>query len=174
MGKKKDISVDVKQIISNLINKKQFAQYEIADIANVSVGTVSNVAKKLRLGEDVTRSNRVNCYGKRKTTIKEDRIIMKIAKKDRRLSSKVICNELTERNINISERSVRRRLFDAGLKARRPFKKQFLNKKMKEKRLKWARKYQNWSIAQWENVSHTHYVLCLETMLRNKIYLKKL
>ena len=48
--------------------------------------------------------------------------------------------------------TVRRRLLEAGRRARKPIKKQLLTTAMMKKRLVWAKKYQNWTTEDWSKV----------------------
>jgi len=53
----------------------------------------------------------------------------------------------------VSDRTVRRRLVEAGLPARRPRKKPFLTKKQQKARLIWAREHRHWTVEQWDKVT---------------------
>ena len=54
--------------------------------------------------------------------------------------------------VNASRRTVRRRLLSANLLSRRASKKPLLSKKNIKDRLAFCRKYQNWSVEQWNRV----------------------
>ena len=65
----------------------------------------------------------------KKTTANDDRMIMRLALKNRRATSAEIKNDLEAAGVSVSSRTIRIRLFENGLKARRPRKKTHLNKK---------------------------------------------
>ncbi|KAJ4425709.1 hypothetical protein ANN_27905 [Periplaneta americana] len=53
---------------------------------------------------------------------------------------------------NIHVTTVRRRLLEAGRRARKPIKKQLLTPVMCKKRLMWAKLHQHWTVNDWKNV----------------------
>ncbi|KAJ4427040.1 hypothetical protein ANN_26839 [Periplaneta americana] len=53
---------------------------------------------------------------------------------------------------NIHVTTVRRRLLEAGRRARKPIKKQLLTPIMCKKRLMWAKLHQHWTVNNWKNV----------------------
>ena len=67
----------------------------------------------------------------KKTTANDDRMIMRLALKNRRAASAEIKNDLEAAGVSVSSKTIRRRLFENGLKARRPRKKPYLNKNNK-------------------------------------------
>jgi transposase len=89
---------------------------------------------------------------KKKTTVQDDRRIVRLSLQDRRLPSKDIRDTLNSSGVNISSRTVRRRLCEKGLHARRPRKKPYLNVKQRKKRLVWAQGHRNWTVEQWGRV----------------------
>ncbi|KAJ4428052.1 hypothetical protein ANN_24066 [Periplaneta americana] len=80
------------------------------------------------------------------------RQICRLALKDRRKSSKEIQEVLHSSGLSISARTVRRKLFDNGLKARAPRKKPFLNKRQRENRVNGCKYYQSWTNDDWAKV----------------------
>jgi len=57
--------------------------------------------------------------------------------------------------IYLSKTLIKRCLIKAGRVAQRPLTKQLPTKKMKSKRLAWAKEYKNWSLAGWNKVMFT-------------------
>ena len=96
----------------------------------------------------------VSRVGTKKVTSKaSDRILVRSSLKDRRATSTDLKRSLEESSgVQVSSRTIRRRLLDAGLGARRPRHKPLLTKKMQATRLKWAREHAKWTKTQWEKV----------------------
>ena len=82
----------------------------------------------------------------RKTTQRDDSTMSRMVLRDRRITARAIQAEMQHRRVNVSARTVRRRLSNAGFFARRPIRKPFLSKKIKKSRLEWARSHQNWTV----------------------------
>ena len=80
------------------------------------------------------------------------RRIVRMALKNRRSSATDINKSLSDAAIKVSDRTVRRRLVSAGLRARIPRKKPFLNAVQRQKRLKWAKEHASWTVEQWKRV----------------------
>ena len=60
--------------------------------------------------------------------------------------------DLAHAGVKISSSTVRKRLLESGRRAMRPLKKQLLTKKMKSKRLAWAKKHKTWTVEEWKKV----------------------
>lgn len=153
MGKVKDISVEKKARISAILETGNYSQREIARIEGVSRQTVQRIAYLMKENIPGTSSGRSNCGRRMKTSVREDRHIIKIATENRRLSSKGIKKILAEEGMKISERTIRRRLYGANFKCRRPVTTPRLTLKMKKKRYEWAKQFKNYTINDWRKVS---------------------
>lgn len=93
---------------------------------------------------------------KRKTTVADDRFLAVRSLRDRRATSVVLKNDLRMiRAVNISDKTVRRRLKEAGLRSHRPAKKPQLLRHHRRERLRFAREHSNWTVEQWSNVLFT-------------------
>ena len=91
--------------------------------------------------------------GRSKLTMpKTDRRIARLALNNRRASSGDINKELREMGVKVSDRTVRRRLVNAGLRARIARKKPFLNDAQHQKRLAWAKEHVTWTAENWNKV----------------------
>lgn len=89
----------------------------------------------------------------KKKTTRQDRILERMSLKNRFATAKELRKDLNERcSINISTRSVQRRLNEVGLQARRPAKKPLLSAVMKKKRLMWAKQHREWTANDWKRV----------------------
>lgn len=93
---------------------------------------------------------------KRSTTAIDDRFIALQTLRNRRQTAIQTRNVLEEvRGTIISERSVRRRLKEVGLKSYVPIKAPKLQRRHRVARLDFAREYQNWNYDQWGQVLFT-------------------
>lgn len=85
-------------------------------------------------------------------TPRGERTLSKVIKEDRTATNSFIKNKLQASGIQMSTRTLQRRLNDLGYNSRRPVKKPKLTIKMKENRLKWALKYKNFTVEDWKQV----------------------
>jgi transposase len=149
MGKKPDINDFVKgQIVT--LNAERYSQRDIAKKLKISRGAVENV---LRSGGVSRRSN---CKGVRKTNHCDDRYLKSIVVSSPHTSSARVASLASDRGIQVSARTVRRRLSnDFGLVARRPAKKPLITKQQLLQRLKFCRAMKDKSREWWERVMFT-------------------
>lgn len=63
-----------------------------------------------------------------------------------------INKELLASGIHMSAITGRRRLIQAGLRARIPRKKPFLNEKQRKRRLQWTKEHANWAVEDWKKI----------------------
>ena len=61
------------------------------------------------------------------------------------MTSDMLKNDLEASGVNVNASTVRRHLLEAGLRARRPLKKQLLTKAMTYKRYQWAKQYKHFT-----------------------------
>jgi transposase len=152
MGRSADISTDKKQIIINMINEKKLSLTEIAKNVGVSRTFVSLFKKKLSNHEDPLQSKRSNCKKLKKTTGRQDRTIINTIKFNRSLPLRQLNEILKSKGIDISTRTIRRRLKVGGFRSCQKINKFMLNDNMMARRLKWAKKYRNFSVEDWRKV----------------------
>lgn len=83
----------------------------------------------------------------RKTTSRQDNVIVKLAKEENDITSYKIQQEVKKRKIEVSVRTINRRLKEAGGKYSNKLIKPLLTEKHQQKRLEWAKKHQkfNWN-----------------------------
>jgi len=86
------------------------------------------------------------------TTRQTDRRIVRMALQNRKLTAVDINKSISQTGILVSDRTVRNRLIKAGLRARIPRKKPFLNKLQRRRRLAWAREHEDWTVDMWKQV----------------------
>ena len=149
MGRSKDVSLETKSAIMALLNTKEYSLREIAKKVQVSHQTVMRINNQTQ-GEGITK--RQNCGRTRKTSIRTDRRIIQKACENRFQTRRRLQQELLEEGIDISSATLRRRLYEANLKSRRPAKKPKLTAKMRKARLEFAKAHQNYTVADWKKV----------------------
>nr|XP_047137642.1 uncharacterized protein LOC124814172 [Hydra vulgaris] len=152
MGKKNDISPKKYSAVKTLLGEKVYTQTQIALKVGVSQKTVSRIKKCVDNQEPYEHHRIGNCGRKRKITPRTQRNLVKMALNNRRATSKVLCQQLNEAGVDVSPVTVQRRLFESGLKSRRPRKKQKVTPAMAKKRLEWAKIHENMSIYDWSKV----------------------
>ena len=110
--------------------------------------TVGNIYN-LWLDEGNTITRRQNCGRKKCTTLAEDEAIVRSARANPWQSSRKILNEL---NLNICDKTVRRRLHDNGIDSYWAARKETLTQRHKETRVGFALQYLPYTEENWRNV----------------------
>ena len=127
-------------------NEEGYSLKSIAKRLRIGRRTVQEILKKYAETGDV--QDRLGRGRKKKTSSREDRQIIQASIKDRRLSSTEIAREMKEEiGLDLSSRTIRRRLLDAGLKSCRAEKKSLLSEKARQKRLQWALEHRSFNSA---------------------------
>lgn len=152
MGKRKDIESEKKIRIEVLIQTGLHSNRAIAKKEKVSHQTVMRIANLLKQNMPSTSNKRSKCKGKRKTTPREDRIIVKRALENRRRTVGEIHRVLQTDKIHISKRTLQSRLYENNIRSRRPAKKPKLTDRMKKARLQWAKEHKNLTVEDWSKV----------------------
>jgi transposase len=137
-------------------------QREIASNLQVSVGLVNKVIKQHEELGHVKILRKGRSGRKPATTKQDDRFLVLQSRKNPRLTSRDLQKSLQQAGVEVSDSTVRRRLLKAGRRARRPAKKQLLTRKMKKKRLQWARSVKHMTPQDWRNVvfsDESHFVV---------------
>ena len=139
--------------IKTLIIHNELTDKEIARITCVSLSTINRMRRKLKKGFDIYSNDRRNCGRKAITSTRDIRIIEKIIKNNRNNTLKQLHLKVKQSGIDISVRTLQRRIYSLGYKGRRPMKKPKLTPLMMKKRLAWAKKYEYFTKEDWEKVS---------------------
>lgn len=106
-----------------------------------------------RHAESGSYENRAKSGRKRATTPREDRFLERASLKNRRKTAKELRADLKKGlGVDISQRTVSRRLQSLGLHGRKARKKPLLNKNQIKKRLDFAKKYKDWTVEDWSKV----------------------
>lgn len=144
-----EISPKKRAIIVTLA-KEGYSIRQISAKVNIPKSTVADVrsrwiANPTGFGTPKKRSGRP-----RKTDARFDRQIERKCMENRFHSSKTIRNSLGEVGNQISDRTVRRRLQQAGFHARRPARKPFVNYFQRRRRVIFAKKYSEKPLEYWK------------------------
>lgn len=131
------------------------SQYYVARVLGVSRCKVQRAVK--RFNEFGVYTRRRNHCGRNKcTTERDDRFITLNVLRDRKLTSVEMKNRLEDvRQVQVSDRTIRRRLFDIGLRSRRPATGLELLRQHRVGRLRFAREHENWGNEEWSNILFT-------------------
>ena len=144
MPPKKQLS-EIKKAQIVALSGEGYSQVEIARKMECSRKGVQTMIKRYK--ETKSFKNRKGQGRKNSTTAREDGSLKRASLADRRKSSSELAAELRESaNKQISARTVRRRLLEVGLKAR---KKPYLSQANKKKRLEFAKKKKTWKLDTW-------------------------
>lgn len=150
MPKFKQISFEKRAHIIAL-HKEGLSQVKIAEKVKCSRNGVQTTIKRYK--ETSSMHNRPGQGRKRCTTTREDRYIKKISLRNRRKTASEVAAEFREAsNKKISNRTVRTRLVEAGLKGCKARKKPYLSEINRKKRILWAKEHQNWTDEDWAKV----------------------
>lgn len=134
------------------LQKEGYSYREIAAKIGQGVSPAGVLKLCRRFDETGTIQNKSGRGRKMATTPQTDRRIVRLALKNRKSCAVDINMSLADTGVTVSHRTVRRRLVKAGLRARIPRKKPFLNTAQRLKRLKWAKQHVIWTSEQWSRV----------------------
>lgn len=141
MGRRRDLSEAEKGAINTLIDEG-FSQSYIAGKMKINKSTVSRFVNKIR-------STKKNSGRKKKSSVKEDRILRRLCLSHRHMSSKALSREWQESTGMIAAPStIRIRLISLGLISRRMVKKTLLTRKQRLARIAWCRAHRQWTVEQ--------------------------
>lgn len=152
MGRSSDITLVQKSRILVYQKETGYNQREIARKVGVSASTVNRVIKNYAGKKTEPPSNRQNCGRKRKTSERFDRKIVKTAIMNRSMTINEIKKSVENSHTSISKMTIRRRLYENNIRARRPAIKPRLNARMMKQRLQWAMKYRKYTVEDWKRV----------------------
>jgi len=130
----------------------------VADIANRINRSPTAVRRLIQRWEEDGTLDTKSRPGRPRGTLPGDDRFMKIRSlQDRRATAHDIRHQITgvDGTPKVSVWTIRRRLRDFGLFARRPRRKPLLTKANKVYRLAWARAHVNWTIEDWKKVLWT-------------------
>lgn len=127
------------------------SQRYVARILGVHHSSVNRALRRFRETGCYTR--RQGQGRSRKTTERDDRFLRQTTLRNRMVTSVELQQQLRQvRNVQISAKTVRRRLREAGLTNRRPATGPLLTRRNRVARLRFAREHVGWTIQQWKQV----------------------
>jgi len=141
-----------KRAIAITLWKEGYSYPEVA--AQLGHGATASGVRKLfkRFEETGSVKNQSGRCRKKLTTPKTDRRMTRLGLNNRWASSNDINEELRGMGVKVSDRTVRRRLVDTGLRARIARKKPFLNVVQRQKRVAWAKEHVTSTAENWKKV----------------------
>ncbi|KAG0435572.1 hypothetical protein HPB47_018409 [Ixodes persulcatus] len=123
------------------------SQRDIASLAGRPLSSINRIVQAF--GDDQRLENLSRGSRSKATTDDEDRMIVAAAVDDPTSTAKEIQAEL---NLQVSVKTIRNRLHEAGLRSRVPARKPLLSAVNRQKRLQFAYEHASWSLADCENV----------------------
>ena len=108
MGKKKDLTPRKRAQLAILV-KEEYKSVDIARKLDLSKAAVSKLRKKLRNGESISPKKK-NSGRQKATTAREDGIMRREVLKNRRMTSTKLQQNMQNHGVNVSARTIRRRL----------------------------------------------------------------
>lgn len=137
-----------------LLTEQGRTQREVALFLNVPRTTLRHALTRYR--ETGLYSRRPGSGRNRCTTARDDRFIVLTALRDRFLTAVESRRRLqAARGVVVSERTVRRRMQEQNLSARRPVRVPELLRRHRVERLRFAREHAHWRVEQWSKVLFT-------------------
>lgn len=147
-----DIAIEIRSKCITLSKHTKLTQRQIAEECGISKSAVNKLIKLYKETGSILPQRLGKCGRKRKTTKKEDALLLRNSKIHPTKTSDDLQKDLAFSGTSVHASTVRRRLLEVGRKARRPVKKQLLTAAMKRKRIVWAKKYKGWTQDDWKNV----------------------
>ena len=147
-----DITPCTRTKILTLYNYTNKSITEISKIVGHSKSSVYRIITKSIETGSIEGNRKSNCGRKSKASAEQIQMIITKSEMNPRITSSELRNYLSSLGIEVTSRTIRRYLFNAGRIARRPLKKQILTEKMKQARLQWAEDHKDWTQQQWRQV----------------------
>ena len=127
------------------------SQRKIEETLNIPRSTIRGIIDVYKETGDVKRC--VGSGNKRKTTKRQDNIIVRVSKQDPFLTAVDIAKNIAiDHDIHVSHDTVDRRLKEVDLDSYIARKKPFISDANVAKRLQWCNQYKDWTVDDWKRV----------------------
>ena len=126
MGGKKDLNPRKKGQLRAMIEETTLTQQQIAKKLGLSQTSVCLYLKRLKNMQTYSPRRVGRCGRKRVSSARADRKLVQLCLRGKRSSSRILQQQWGDARVQASARTVRRTLFDVGLKSRCPRKKPLL------------------------------------------------
>ena len=124
---------------------------EIAKVTKRSRKAVTNIIK--RHEETGSTDHRPRSGRPSKSTPRDDRKLIRLSLANRHKNASDLRKEWSEQaGVDVSSRTVRRRLCKGGLKGCKARRKPLLTAVQRKRRLEWCRAHKSWSLDQWKRI----------------------
>ena len=124
---------------------------EVSRQLKVNVKTIYNIKK--RVGESGSVADRPQSGRPKKTSVRQDRALVRYSLSDRRLTSPELRQRMeAELGVTVSSSAIKKRLNSAGLRGCVAVKKPLLRPAKIKSRLEFARRHKHWTVQQWDKV----------------------
>jgi len=166
----KELTTGQKEIIVNLSNEG-FSSYKIQNMTDINSWTIQKFLKRMRERGNI--ENLPRSGGRRKTTHRDDRILFRSVKANRRQTLRDVIARFNQRtSCNVSSRTVCRSLFREGYTRRVVSKKITISQVNRQRRVGFCRRKLHWTVDQW-----SHIIFSDETKIilgqNRKIYVRR-
>jgi len=148
----KELTPEQKEIIVNL-SSEGFLSYRIQNMTGINsrTSTIQNSLKRMRERENI--ENLPRSGGRRKTTPRDDRILFRSVKTNRRQTLKDVTARFNQRtSCNVSSRTVCRRLFREEYKRRVVSKKITISQVNRQWQVGFCCRKLHWTVDQWSHI----------------------
>lgn len=133
------------------LSEEGISKAELARRFNVSWTAISKLLAKYNTHGTVER--RPGSARPRSTSARQDRHLCRMSLRNPTSVSRRLTQEFNQQmQLNISSRTVRRRLVESGLKTKIAKRKPLLTARHKARRLEFAMHHRHWTVDQWRNV----------------------
>ena len=138
----------------------KFSQTKIVKIIKCHHNTVKLWLDRWEETKDL--SDRSRPGPPRSTAAQEDQLMIDLTTEEMDAISEMVQQELEKKKVVISNRTIRRRLHDAGLQYMRPLSKALLNEQHRQRRVQWARDEEEFRLESgygewWNNDSASYF-----------------
>ena len=124
-------------------------------LGRLSTNFIRDSSEVVRSLETTGKMERKTGSGRsRKTTEREERYLVLQCRRNRKNTASELGESIANEDgtPNVTDRTIRNRLIEAGYPARTPLKESLLNKDQRRKRLQWPKTHKDWDVERWRKV----------------------